>query len=399
MLNRTPMKSMLVLAFIFFGITVVYAEKWVKSGPPIANAGPDQMIYLTKTSTVNLNGSASSGDSYEWTDISTDQINPAIISSPSSDATTVTGLIQGTWYYQLAVTRGGITVRDTVIIRVDYDVPPKNSTLLRELPIARMSAIANIRDDTTKYWGTTDPCPPCIRTLFTDSVGKYVILQRPRENGQHVDSAKGKYYTTIEDGWAAETGKYGLYSRSELLFGSYYTMDSNITYCYEFKGYYPQSVKNNMKTIMDGNQYGTILSMMQWHNAGGDPFSPPFQLQLMRDSVVFDEDGSGGNGATVKVKLLPTDDAIIMRTHTYRVTIREGMGYPGQKAFIKVEVDGIQKYFRNKGTVGGTIGRDYPKFSGLYDWAHAIVNPDSLARGKKFSLVTESYKIYQLDDY
>ena len=52
-------------------------------------------------------------------------IDPATITSPTSATTTVTGLIQGVWYYQIAVTTGGTTKRDTVVVRVDYDVPPR----------------------------------------------------------------------------------------------------------------------------------------------------------------------------------------------------------------------------------------------------------------------------------
>ncbi len=40
------------------------------------------------------------------------------------------------------------------------------------------------------------------------------------------------------------------------------------------------------------------------------------------------------------------------QAHTMRLTIREGAGYAGQDAFIKVEIDGVQKYYRNTGKVG-----------------------------------------------
>ena len=76
--------------------------------------------------------------------------------------------------------------------------------------------------------------------------------------------------------------------------------------------------------------------------------------------------------------------------------VREGKSYPGQKAFLKVEVDGVQMYYRNAGQVGNTFQQDYPKFATVYDYDNAIVNPDYLARGRKFSMVTESYKIYTI---
>ena len=121
MLKRKTMKTPLLLfSLVIFG----FAAK----AQPIANAGPDQTIYLTQTNSVTLNGSASSGDSYQWTEISTDYKSGAIIMSPNSAVTTVMGLPQGVWYYQIAVTSGGITTYDTVVIRVDYDAPPAGGT-------------------------------------------------------------------------------------------------------------------------------------------------------------------------------------------------------------------------------------------------------------------------------
>lgn len=116
---------------------------------PLVNAGTYQTIYLTKTSTATPRGNGSSGESYRWTDISTDYRNGATITAPVSPVNVITGLKQGTWDYQLAATKESITEKDTVIVRVDYDVAPVNSILLRYLPIAAIASIANIRDDTT----------------------------------------------------------------------------------------------------------------------------------------------------------------------------------------------------------------------------------------------------------
>ena len=72
-----------------------------------ANAGSDVTIYLDSTSTATLDGSASSGTSFQWTEISTDYMSGATIASPTSKTTTVSGLPQGVFYFQLAATAGG----------------------------------------------------------------------------------------------------------------------------------------------------------------------------------------------------------------------------------------------------------------------------------------------------
>ncbi len=60
----------------------------------IANAGPNQHIYLSQTATVVLDGSKSSGNKFTWRYISTDYPSPAKIISPDSKKTTVTGLLK-----------------------------------------------------------------------------------------------------------------------------------------------------------------------------------------------------------------------------------------------------------------------------------------------------------------
>jgi len=75
------------------------------SGVPTANAGSDQTISLP-TSSVTLDGSLSSGSltSFAWTKISGP--NTPTFTSPASITTSVTGLIQGTYVFQLAVNGG-----------------------------------------------------------------------------------------------------------------------------------------------------------------------------------------------------------------------------------------------------------------------------------------------------
>ena len=94
---------------------------------PTANAGTDQSITLP-TNTVSLNGSGTDADgtisSYSWTKIS----GPAsgTITNATSAATTVTGLVQGVYQFQLKVTdNNGATAVDTVQVTVNAaNIPP-----------------------------------------------------------------------------------------------------------------------------------------------------------------------------------------------------------------------------------------------------------------------------------
>jgi Domain of unknown function (DUF4082)/Bacterial Ig domain len=80
-----------------------------------ANAGIDQTIVLP-TSSVILDGSASTGTitDYTWTQISGP--NAATITAPTIVSTTVTGLIQGSYVFQLSVNGGVRTAQVTVTV-------------------------------------------------------------------------------------------------------------------------------------------------------------------------------------------------------------------------------------------------------------------------------------------
>ena len=88
---------------------------------PTANAGSDQTINLP-TSTINLSGSGTDTDgsisAYAWTQISGP--SSGTISSATSASTSVTGLVQGVYQFQLQVTdNSGATVTDVVQITVN----------------------------------------------------------------------------------------------------------------------------------------------------------------------------------------------------------------------------------------------------------------------------------------
>jgi hypothetical protein len=102
----------------------------VVAGPPSANAGGDQTITLP-TNSVTLNGSGTESNgtivSYAW--VKTSGPSPGTITSPGAAQTTVTGLVQGVYIFQLTVTdNSGITATDVVTITVNPDPTPVNQS-------------------------------------------------------------------------------------------------------------------------------------------------------------------------------------------------------------------------------------------------------------------------------
>ena len=90
---------------------------------PTANAGPDQTITLP-TNNTTLNGSGTDPDgtiaAYQWTKIS----GPAagIITNAAAATTTVTGLVQGVYKFELRVTdNNGAIGKDTIQVTVNPD--------------------------------------------------------------------------------------------------------------------------------------------------------------------------------------------------------------------------------------------------------------------------------------
>lgn len=390
---------------LFLGVLVLVAfqadaQSHKISSQPTANAGPDQRIYLTQTSGITLDGSSSLGKTYLWTDISTDYKSGAVINSPTSLITKVTGLKQGTWYYQLAVKSKGNTARDTVVVRVDYDVPPANSTLIRELPITNPGFIkaVNIRDDTTKFWGyTNDPGLNHTRWgIYIDKEKRSynVLLDRGHLPNMMIDSARGKLYATVQDGWPwAERGAIPpAYARTELSFGkgkNGFDMDTSKTYVFEWKGYFPQK--------FDFITHRGALAIFQLKPAK-DSGGTLFQYSINSDGRLTLNDNINGKWNNNKVVKVANLSDFYNQTHTIRTTMKEGRGFPGQSAFIKVELDGVQKYLRDTGVVGTSINGDGVKFGGIYDFNNSVVHADSLSRGRSASIVTEEFRIYQLNN-
>ncbi len=365
------MKIVILIGSLFFS---------VPSFCQIADAGKDKRVFLTQSSTTTIGGK-SFGTAFKWKKISTGPADHSIITSPGSPVTSVKHLSQGTWYYELKVSKGGIIKKDTVVIRVDYDIPPANSVLVRDFPMSQLVPLINIRDDTTRNWNYSDPTYK--HTQMDVSENEVVYLERDRLNSMFLDKEKGKFYSIIEDGYGGDR-KHGRYARTEIHYGSYYAVDTSKTYVFEWKGYFPQ----NSDFISPGKDLNVI-----WQLHAHDDYSPPFQIMATRNTLNWVECVAPSNARTVTKPIADYSD-FYNKTRTIRITLKEGLA--GSGAFVKVEIDGIQKYLRNYGNIGRTFGHDYIKFATLYDWGRAIVDPDMPFRGRKFSLVTESFKIYVL---
>ena len=100
----------------------------VVPGPPSANAGGDQTITLPANSvTLTGSGTESNGTivSYAW--VKTGGPAPGVITTPGQAQTTVTGLVQGVYTFQLTVTdNSGVTATDVVTVTVNPDPTPGN---------------------------------------------------------------------------------------------------------------------------------------------------------------------------------------------------------------------------------------------------------------------------------
>lgn len=116
------------------GVSTDQVQVVVNPAPaPTANAGPDQVLTLP-INTATLNGSASLGiiNSYGWTNISGP--NTPTITTPTTVTTTVTGLIVGTYIFQLSLNAGVSTDQVQVLVNNNQ---PNPTILIRKHKIRR----------------------------------------------------------------------------------------------------------------------------------------------------------------------------------------------------------------------------------------------------------------------
>lgn len=380
------MKKLITIVCFFISIKVLAQT---------ANAGNDISVYLNLSSSAILNGSGSSASTYQWSEISTDYSSGVPIIHSTSKVATLSGLPQGVFYFQIAATTGRVTKYDTTVVRVFLTGAPANSTLLHSFNLSDPNAIATInqRDDTTSYFPVRD----AVHSQFTDATSTDWFLFRDRLNGLYIDTLRGKLISTIEDGYEGADG----YPRAEIQPADYdMTFDTSHIYVIEWQGYFPQNAD-----YLTG--YNSMLNMVQLHSK--TQVATVFQMnQLAGDYEgvvdVFYQGGIAdpygyGPGFTKNTVQVSTVSDFYNKAHTVQIIFREGKMYTGQDAFIELKIDGVTKYYRNRGQVGSANFDDYPKFAGLYDSNSAVVNKHSLRRGRKYKLVTTAYNIYTVSRY
>jgi hypothetical protein len=105
-----------------------------------ANAGSNQTITLP-TSSALLDGSASTGAStYSWTNVSGP--NTPTIATPTTTTTSVTGLIQGTYVFQLSINSGASTSTTSVTV-LPAPLPIANAGVSQTITLPTSSVTVN----------------------------------------------------------------------------------------------------------------------------------------------------------------------------------------------------------------------------------------------------------------
>ncbi len=144
--------------------------------PPVANAGPDQTITLPINS-VTLTGSGTDPDgtvvSYQWTKIS-GPVSYSITDTTLPTAT-VTGLVQGTYQFQLQVTdNSGATATDVILITVNpaTNQPPaanagSNQAITLPVNSVTLSGSGTDADGTIVTYLWTELSGPSLATIVS----------------------------------------------------------------------------------------------------------------------------------------------------------------------------------------------------------------------------------------
>ncbi len=195
------------------------------ASPITANAGSDRVITLP-TSSVSLNGGGSTGtiSGYTWTRISGP--NTPVITSPASVSTTVTGLVQGVYTFQLSVTDGSTVVND--IVQVTVNAAPTGSS-------SPVLAFTNTR--TTRN-GTS------VNNLTGVPAGALLVLTIANENDAAiptptVTSSPALTWTKRADAQAASSGNAEIYT-----------------------AIYPAGGSINVTTVWSNNDMSTVVSVI-----------------------------------------------------------------------------------------------------------------------------------------
>jgi len=144
--------------------------------PPVANAGPDKYIVLPANS-ITLDGSGSSDPdgsiaSYLWTKLTG---GAATITSSTSVTTTVTGLVNGHYTFQLKVTdNGGAFTYDTMALYVNQkptaNIAGNPITITLPVDSVLLNGSGSTDDDGIQSYAWSKVSGPGSPNIFTPAV-------------------------------------------------------------------------------------------------------------------------------------------------------------------------------------------------------------------------------------
>jgi hypothetical protein len=336
---------------------VVTVNGAVGNASPVANAGPDQTITLP-TSTVSLTGTGTDSDgtiaSYLWT--KTAGPTAGTITNSSSASTTVTGLVQGTYTFQLQVTDNlGATGTDTMNVVVNNSTPtPGNFATWNPLDKGAKVALSN--NNMTAAWNGGKGT---VRSTISKSSGKwYWEIKLNQAGNQFIGVATssasvnntvgwdiGGWSMVVDEGDRWHNGSQGYWAGGPFSFnnddvvGVALDIDNGKISMYKNGAYIGE-----MFTGITGNIYaawGGELSGIGTANFGATPFS--YAVPAGYNPGLYGSSSAPTFGIGTRVKTLA------------RVAVRAGAG----NNFVKL---GIQQ----KDAVGTII--DGPATGSGYTW-------------------------------
>ena len=274
---------------------------------PVANAGTDQTVTLP-TSTTTLSGSGTDADgtitSYAWVKLSGPTGGGGAISSPTSATTNITGLLQGTYQFQLTVTdNNGGTATDVIQVTV------------------------NASAASTPYGGTPKPIPGTIQVEDYDNGGQNIAYNdlTPTVNSgafyrltEGIDIAAAATEGNAYIGWT-DIGEWTKYSVNVLSTATY-TLTARVA---------SMNTASSFRVEMDGTTIATITvpntgAYEAWQTVTVPNISLTAGLKTMR--IYFITGGFNINSVTfttpniAPVANAGTDKVITLPTSTVALT-------------------------------------------------------------------------------
>jgi hypothetical protein len=185
--------------FIFYDTDTAIVNVLFVNDPPVADAGPDQSVFVTNTVTLDGSGSSDVDDdplTYAWSFTSQPPESTAILSDSNAEKPTFFVDKSGTYVIQLIVNDGTvnsdpdsvtiITLNSPPVANAVLDPPPAGQVFVGDTAALDGSGSSDVDDDPLTYaWSFTSQPPGSFATLsdsnaekptfVVDVVGTYVV--------------------------------------------------------------------------------------------------------------------------------------------------------------------------------------------------------------------------------